>query len=349
MKSTLSKKELWTNLSNYNFDTLVPQHLWDHVTKLFGSDPSKNAFASKLAGKLFWETDFALYAIDEYKRFVYLGLVADFMVTPSKIIDQVWHEHILFTRAYRDFCDNVICYDFDHFPELVPHDNQSDIYKVQFQKTLDLYRHEFNEEPPAEIWGTTKFNTIRTSNPNIMPQTNTRVITRGGMGIHSAGMGMHGGGGGMGMMNNDPMMNNGQGILNDLPAYMMMQDMLDNMQNQQQQNQQQQDYNNQQNQQQNYNNQQNPNQQDYNNQQQDDFTPGSQMQQDSTGINHDYQDNQDNNDQDDYQNSDSQDTSSDDSSYETADVSDDGGGDSSSCGSGDSGCSSGCSSCGGGD
>ena len=27
-----------------------------------------------------------------------------FGVTPSKVIDQVWHEHILFSRAYRDFC-----------------------------------------------------------------------------------------------------------------------------------------------------------------------------------------------------------------------------------------------------
>ena len=34
----------------------------------------------------------SLRAIKEYKKFIYLGAAGDFIVTPSKIIDQVWHE-----------------------------------------------------------------------------------------------------------------------------------------------------------------------------------------------------------------------------------------------------------------
>jgi hypothetical protein len=58
--------------------------------------------------------------IREYKKFIYLGAVSDFVVTPSKIIDQVWHEHLLFTKAYRDFCSDVPGFSFDHNPKLIP-------------------------------------------------------------------------------------------------------------------------------------------------------------------------------------------------------------------------------------
>ena len=49
-----------------------------------------------------------------------LTLVAaedNFVVTSSKI---VWHEHLLFTKAYRDFCIDVPGFSFDHNPELIP-------------------------------------------------------------------------------------------------------------------------------------------------------------------------------------------------------------------------------------
>jgi hypothetical protein len=53
----------------------------------------------KIARKLEWKHRFALRGIREYKKFIYLGAVSDFVVTPSKIIDQVWYEHLLLTKA----------------------------------------------------------------------------------------------------------------------------------------------------------------------------------------------------------------------------------------------------------
>ena len=153
------KRALWLRLKRYHFDNLVPAHLVDRVTAAFGgADASTHAFAAKLARKIGWTTAFALEAIDEYKKFVYLGVVADFSVTPPKVIDQVWHEHLLFSRAYREFCHDVLGKDFDHNPELVPTSEQTDVFNAQYKATLDLYATEFNVSPPYQFWRTPKFN-----------------------------------------------------------------------------------------------------------------------------------------------------------------------------------------------
>ncbi|MEO7454952.1 MAG: hypothetical protein ABIY52_01725 [Gemmatimonadaceae bacterium] len=152
------KKLLWLRIKGYHFDHLVPPHLMDHVTATFGgADASTRAFAAKLARKLGWTDAFARQAIDEYRKYVFLGVTADFSVTPPRKIDQVWHEHLLFSRAYREFCRDVLHQEFDHSPELVPTDEQTGVFSAQYDATLRLYAHEFNVAPPRAIWGTPKF------------------------------------------------------------------------------------------------------------------------------------------------------------------------------------------------
>src|SRR4029077_16251942 len=65
--------------------------------------------------------------------------------------------HILFSRPYRDFCKEIVGRDFDHHPELVANDEQTAVFQAQYAATLELYEEEFNYSPPAEIWGTPKF------------------------------------------------------------------------------------------------------------------------------------------------------------------------------------------------
>ena len=152
-----SKLELWDRIRDYKFGDLVPPHLSDKVRAMFGGpDASTRAFGDKVARKLNWKIDFALRAISEYRRFVYLGVISEFYVTPPKIIDRVWHEHLLFTRGYRDFCRHVLKTDFDHAPELVPTPDQTSVFQAQYDATLELYAKEFNAIPPADIWGVTK-------------------------------------------------------------------------------------------------------------------------------------------------------------------------------------------------
>lgn len=154
----MTKEALRTRLDQYYFDHLVPQSLWGIVAARFGGpDASLKAFAGKLCRKLHWSPRGALRAIEEYKRFVYLGVISDTQVTPSKIIDAVWHEHLLFTAGYRTFCEEVIDYNFQHFPELVPLAEQTEIFAAQYQRTLELYEQEFGVAPPAIIWDATKF------------------------------------------------------------------------------------------------------------------------------------------------------------------------------------------------
>ena len=152
------KKDLWLRLRDYRFADIVPTHLWNRVTEAFGgADASTQAFANKIAQKHHWHPRFALRAIGEYRKFVFLGVSSDIVVTPSKVIDTVWHEHLLFTRAYREFCRDVLGRDFDHHPELMPSEEQTDVYAQQFQATLDRYFMEFHVMPPTDIWGTPKF------------------------------------------------------------------------------------------------------------------------------------------------------------------------------------------------
>jgi hypothetical protein len=154
----MSKKGLWLRLRHYHFDHLVPASLWDFVRSRFGgADPSTRAFADKLARKLGWTQQFACRALTEYKKFVYLGITSDFVVTPSKVIDQVWHEHLLFSKGYRAFCEEVIGYSFDHDPELTPLDDQTATFRAQYADTLALYQAEFGYEPPGDIWYDPKF------------------------------------------------------------------------------------------------------------------------------------------------------------------------------------------------
>lgn len=144
----MHKTQLWLNLQAYHFDNLVPPHLWDHVIENFGGpDAPTKAFAKKIARKFGWSNKFALKAISEYKKFIYLGVFSDFAVTPSKIIDQVWHEHILFSKAYREFCTEIIQYNFDHNPELVPIADQTGTFNAQYLDTINLYQTEFGFVP----------------------------------------------------------------------------------------------------------------------------------------------------------------------------------------------------------
>lgn len=160
--TAMSKKELWERIKNYKFNNLVPKSTFEDIIELLGGKNAPvRAFANKIMKKHRLPRAFAFRAIEEYKKFVYLGIISDFIVTPSKYIDLVWHEHLLFSKAYREFCNDVIQYQFDHQPELVATEDQTELFTIQYLETLDLYRKEFGMEPPENIWGTPKFDKER--------------------------------------------------------------------------------------------------------------------------------------------------------------------------------------------
>lgn len=49
---------------------------------------------------------------------------------------------------------------FDHNPELIFTEDQTETFKQQYFQTLELYKTEFNTSPPEAIPGNTKFDKI---------------------------------------------------------------------------------------------------------------------------------------------------------------------------------------------
>ncbi|MES3004865.1 MAG: hypothetical protein V4690_01980 [Patescibacteria group bacterium] len=167
----IRRTELWKKIAGYKFEGLETPLIADRLRSYFGSsDPTTQAFAAKVAKKHGWTRDFALRAIAEYKKFVYLGVTSPTEVTPPAAIDIVWHEHLHFTREYREFCANVLGRHFDHSPELVSAEEQTGVFNAQYNATLELYQREFNMEPPVDIWGKPKFDARKLRNTDYKPR-----------------------------------------------------------------------------------------------------------------------------------------------------------------------------------
>lgn len=77
------------------------------------------AKAKKHAG-FFWDAD---KAIQDYKQFLLLIWFNNKagnteVIVPTERADVIWHEHILFTRDYAKFCDDLVGHFVHHMPGL---------------------------------------------------------------------------------------------------------------------------------------------------------------------------------------------------------------------------------------
>ncbi|HOX81601.1 MAG TPA: hypothetical protein PLJ60_03215 [Chryseolinea sp.] len=124
--------------------------LWEKIAAFNFDDPmSEYGFSTRLATENFWTIGFTQKAILEYKKFMYLAGTSDLMVSPSEIIDIVWHQHLIFTQSYSDLC-NIIGKNIQHIPST---HNKEDFEKFKLAKhrTKKLYNENFEAQPP-EIW-----------------------------------------------------------------------------------------------------------------------------------------------------------------------------------------------------
>lgn len=85
----------------------------------------------------------------EYKRYLTLCKkypYPDYSIVPNKIMDTMWHYHILDTRAYCRDSDKVFGGYFHHFPYfgLRGEDDVKNLHGA-FEKTKCLYKKEFGE------------------------------------------------------------------------------------------------------------------------------------------------------------------------------------------------------------
>jgi len=83
----------------------------------------------------------------EYKRFLHLCLKYGIGIVPNKIMDTVWHYHILDTRAYSNDCQNVFGHILHHFPYFGMGGEQDAQNLIkEFHTTKDKYFETFGED-----------------------------------------------------------------------------------------------------------------------------------------------------------------------------------------------------------
>jgi uncharacterized protein (TIGR04222 family) len=98
-----------------------------------------------------WSREYCLRAIDDYKKFVFLAVVAGHQVVPSDQVDQVWHLHILYSESYwEDFCSNVLGRKLQHCPARGGGQERATFHYL-YRATIDSYRQYFGE-PPLDLW-----------------------------------------------------------------------------------------------------------------------------------------------------------------------------------------------------
>lgn len=80
----------------------------------------------------------------EYKRFLQLCLKYGIGIVPNKIMDTVWHYHILDTRAYSKDCQNVFGHILHHFPYFgMGGEKDAQNLITEFHATKDRYLKTF--------------------------------------------------------------------------------------------------------------------------------------------------------------------------------------------------------------
>jgi uncharacterized protein (TIGR04222 family) len=130
----------------------IQSQLYQRICAYELDDPSHEiGFLAHLMRANGWSRPFALRAIEEYRKFVFLALVADHPVTPSDQVDQVWHLHLLCSDAYwNDFCPRVLGRPLHHHPAKGGQ-AERDRFHEQYRATIRSYRQHFGE-PPMDLW-----------------------------------------------------------------------------------------------------------------------------------------------------------------------------------------------------
>ncbi|MCD1116606.1 glycine-rich domain-containing protein [Chryseobacterium turcicum] len=129
----MMNKELWKKIEDFDFD--FPKSEYD--------------FTLRLAHENYWTQNFTKQAVLEYKKFMYLAAVSEMMVSPSEIVDTVWHQHLIFTKSYSEFC-KILGKQIQHIPST---HNKEDFqkFKLAKERTTKLYETEFGKHP-ENIW-----------------------------------------------------------------------------------------------------------------------------------------------------------------------------------------------------
>lgn len=96
-----------------------------------------------------WKIEECHEAIQYYKNFLLLNkkyLESYPVIPPSMEIDEIWHHHILDTRAYHKDCEKIFGYYFHHYPYFGTRGEQDYLNLTSaFEITQQLHHKEFGD------------------------------------------------------------------------------------------------------------------------------------------------------------------------------------------------------------
>jgi hypothetical protein len=140
-------------LFSFHNMTIEQEALWTKLNNLELDEPAASfSFSDRLARENGWTFSFAIRAVEEYKKFIFLICISSHPLTPSDEVDQVWHLHLLYTQSYWiDMCKKILQREIHHGPTRGGNAERNK-FKNWYQETKDLYTKTFGQAPPADIW-----------------------------------------------------------------------------------------------------------------------------------------------------------------------------------------------------
>ena len=91
----------------------------------------------------------------EYRKFLTMAYLTDYMISPSEQVDQVWHLHMTYTHHYRATWKTLIEKEFKHSPS-EGGSSEGQKFEDIYEDTLSFYESVFTINPPADIWESTQ-------------------------------------------------------------------------------------------------------------------------------------------------------------------------------------------------
>lgn len=89
-------------------------------------DYDHSGLKERMNVKYGWAPGFTEELFDEMKKFLYLCATNDGAMAPPEDIDEIWHNFILFTGDYADYCRNKVGIFLHHQPLTVAQRGKSD-------------------------------------------------------------------------------------------------------------------------------------------------------------------------------------------------------------------------------
>ena len=86
-------------------------------------------------------SDQALELFDDLKKFLYIASLTGKPLRPTLAIDEAWHEFILFTRDYQEFCSECFGKFLHHQP-----DTGDQIANATVRETISIAKSVFGDE-----------------------------------------------------------------------------------------------------------------------------------------------------------------------------------------------------------